>query len=210
MMTPELIEVQKAGETVPGFRTGIQAEELIKLSFGLKDDPVIVEIGTYLGRGSAYMAGARRLRGSGMVHTIDPFDSSGDQFSVPHYDKLLSEAGYAQGENFKCFIDNMARLGLQDWVTPYKGKQELVAATWTKPIDFLFLDGDQSPAGARSAYENWEPFLRPGGILAVGNSGPREYQDDHDGNFRVVQQEVTPDKYDDVHVVWLLTVARKR
>ena len=59
MMTPELIEVQKAGETVPGFRTGIQAEELIKLSFGLKDDPVIVEIGTYLGRGSAYMAGAR-------------------------------------------------------------------------------------------------------------------------------------------------------
>jgi predicted O-methyltransferase YrrM len=204
----ELLEVQKAGETVPGFRTGIQAEELIRLSYELEGDPVIMEIGAFLGRGAAYLAGARKLRGSGMVHTIDPFDNSGDPFSVPHYHRLLKEAGYTSG--LQCLNDNIARLGLQDWVKVHQGTQQAIAAEWKQPIDFLFLDGDQSPAGARSAYENWAPFLKKGGILAVGNSAPRQYDPDHDGNFRVVTEEVVPEKYDDIRLVFLLTVARKR
>ena len=208
-MIDELVEVQKAGETVPGFRTGIQAEELIQLSYNLEGDPVIVEIGSFLGRGAAYLAGARRLRNSGMVHTIDPFDNSGDPFSVPHYNRLLADAGYTPGANRQCFDDNIARLGLQNWVTAYQGRQDAIAATWTKPIDFLFLDGDQSPEGARSTYENWAPFLIKGGILAVGNSAEREYAPGHDGNFRLVQAEVVPENYCDIRLIWLLTVARK-
>jgi hypothetical protein len=43
---------------------------------------VIVEIGVYFGSASD-LAGARKIAGTGVVHCIDPFDASGDDFSAP-------------------------------------------------------------------------------------------------------------------------------
>ncbi len=44
---------------------------------------------------------------------------------------------------------------------------------WQDPIDLLVLDGDQSVAGAREAFEAWFPFLKPGGTIAVHNANFR-------------------------------------
>ena len=76
-------------EQIPGWTRGIEAEALAARAHALDDDACIVEIGSFLGSGSVLLAGARKLQGSGKVHCVDPFDGSGDDFSVPHYQAIL-------------------------------------------------------------------------------------------------------------------------
>ena len=77
----------------------------------------------------------------------------------------------------------------------------------TMPV--LALGGDQSPAGARAAYESWSPFLKRGGTIAIHNSSPREYDPTHDGNRRIVIEEIVPPMYTDIRLVVHTTFARR-
>ena len=106
------------------------------------------------------------------------------------------------------FDANIRRTGLSEFVTPHEGLAKDVAANWSTAIDMLFLDGDQSPHGAREAYESWAPFLKRDGIIWVHNSGPGEYEEGHDGNYRLSLEEIRPPKYSDVRVVSNSTFAR--
>ena len=203
----DLARIVALSELIPGWTRGEEARELARVSFSLADHPVIVEIGAFLGSGTVLLAGARRLRGTGEVHCVDPFDCSGDSFSVPYYQQIM--AGQGGGGLRRHFEENMVRAGLADWVEAHQGRAGDVAITWRLPIDLLFMDGDHSRVGARQAYESWAPFLRrPGGILALHNSnGPREEGPDHDGHYRVVMEEVLSPAYDRVRLVGTTTFA---
>ena len=202
-----LEEYLRISGKLPGWIRGEEALGLAMTSFSLPAHPIIVQIGTFFGSAAILIAGARRLNGTGKVHCVDPFDCSGDDFSVPHYRRLLIEAG--GGPLREHFERNIRCAGLEDWIEIHQGRAEEVARGWTAPIDMLTLGGDQSPAGARAAYENWHPFLKPGGIIAIHNSDPREYAATHDGNRRIVVEEIIPPAYTDIRLVVHTTFARR-
>ena len=194
-------------ERIPGWTRGSEAEALGQAALELPPDAEIVEIGSFLGCASVILAGASRIRGSGRLHCVDPFDASGDDFSVPHYAAiLLALAGRTQKEHFE---ENVSSAGLSDWIVIHQGRAAEVATAWRTPIDMLFLDGDQSPAGARLAYEGWAPWLKPGGIIALHNSANREYQAGHEGHRRLVVRELLTPRYRDVRSVGSTTFALK-
>jgi predicted O-methyltransferase YrrM len=204
----QLMHFVKLAESIPGWRHGEEAKSVARASFALGPDAVIVEIGVFLGRSTVLLAGARQLHESGMVHCVDPFDCSGDAFSVPHYQNILESVG--GGRLREHFETNIARAGLLDRVKVHEGSATDIAKTWTQPIDLLLLDGDQSPEGARRAYEAWEPFLMPGGTIVLGNSGQRDYAEGHDGNRQLALKEIVPSKYTEIQRVGDVTIARKR
>jgi predicted O-methyltransferase YrrM len=103
----------------------------------------------------------------------------------------------------------LAETELTDWVEVHAGTAAEIAATWTKPIDFLFLDADMSPKGARIIYEAWAPFVKPGGWIALHNSDEREYQPDHEGNHLIAVQEFVEPYYIGVETTHSLTFACK-
>ena len=84
-----------------------------------------------------------------------------------------------------------------------------IAAGWSDPIDMLFLDGDQSPEGARLAFEMWRGHLRVGGIIALHNSAHREYVPGHEGIHLLAVHAVQPPEYGDIRTVDTTTFARK-
>ena len=196
-----------ASASVPGWTTGEDARQVALASFALPDDPTIVETGVYMGRCTVLLAGARRLRGSGRVHCIDPFDCSGDAFSSPHYLEGLAATGMASLE--AAFRRNMSRFDLQPWIEIHRDTDVALAASWSEPIDLMLLDGDQSPAGARAAYEAWMPFLRAGGIIVLRNTRDRKYAEGHDGHRRLVMEEIHPPHYHDIRQVGATTFAIK-
>lgn len=200
-------EFVEASEAIPGWTSGDDAQEIALASFALGDNPVIVEIGVFLGRCTVLLAGPRRRLGSGLVHGIDPFDGSGDAFSLPHYRRILESLG--NGSQRDHFEANIADAGLGDWVKVHQGRGEDIAASWEQPIDLLLLDGDQSPEGARAAYEAWVKFLKPGGILVLRNTPARDYAEGHDGHRRLAMTEVVPGKYDEIRHLTDTTIARK-
>ena len=192
---------------LPGWYRAEEAQTLALTSHALPEGAVIVEIGSFLGSGTVLLAGPRKVRGSGRVHCVDPFDCSGDAFSVGVYQKLLTAVG--GGSLRHHFDENLERAGLATWVDVHQGRADAVAADWTLPIDLLVLDGDQSRGGARAAYESWLPFLKPGGIIAVHNTAPRVYAPDHDGNRQLALEEIRPPYFTDVRLIGATTFARR-
>jgi predicted O-methyltransferase YrrM len=174
---------------IPGWTWGDEAVALMRTAYALPADAVIVEVGSFLGKSTVMLAGARKLRGSGRVCCIDPFDGSGDGHSVPFYREIASQSSLSLRERFD---DNLQRAGLGGWVEVHQGTADRIAAAWTCGIDLLFLDGDQSVQGARRAYDAFVSFLKPGGTLALHNSAPRAYAPGHDGHRRLA--EVLPEK----------------
>jgi MMP 1-O-methyltransferase len=173
----------RLSERVAGWTRGPEAEALIRVAYDLPDHAIIVEIGSFLGSGSILLAGGRKLRRSGKVHCIDPFDASGDSVSVPEYTRILAD--HTSAPQIKAFRENLRRAGLANWVNVHQGQADQVAMSWGVPVDMIFMDGDQSPEGVTAAYESWAPWLKSDGILALHNSDPREYAPGHDGHFRL-------------------------
>lgn len=198
--------IAQAERITGGWTKGDEAIALASICRKLPTGAIVVEIGSFLGGSAVLLAGARMLCGDGRVHCVDPFDASGDAFSIPFYLKIVAEQPETLRERFD---ENIRRAGLTDWVRVHAGTAESIAVTWREPIDMLFLDGDQSPAGARSSYEHWAPFLKLGGILALHNSSDRRYDEGHDGYRRVAVEKVKPPLYEDVVCIGTTTFARK-
>ena len=203
----KLARYLEVSEQIPGWKRHGEAEALARTTQSMGNDAVIVEIGVFLGSASVFLAGARKIAGTGVVHCIDPFDGSGDDFSAPIYREILKDINCSPLEAFTQTIDS---LDLADFVRTHQGTAESVGEVWDTPIDLLFLDGDQSPDGARSAFEVWEPWLRSGGTLVIGNSSPREYELDHDGNFLLATERIIAPAYTDIRLIGSTTFARKR
>jgi len=89
----------------------------------------------------------------------------------------------------------LLRAGLSNWFTAHQGPAEKIGLAWNIPVDMVFMDGDQSPEGVRSAWEVWAPWLKSNGVLALHNSNSREYAPGHDGHFRLRQNLLTGSDY---------------
>ena len=194
-------------ETIPGWTQGGEAQELLRLSYSLLAGAVIVEIGSFLGASAILLAGPRRIRGSGLVHCVDPFDGTGDSFSVPHYQRILEEVG---GGSLRDHFDrNIHDAGLDPWIRIHEGRAAEVAHAWTTPIDLLYLDGDQSRKGVREAYDSWALFLKVSGIIAVHNSAPENHTAEHDGHRCIVEEEIKQPHFHNIRLVGSTTFAIK-
>src|ERR1700720_2124326 len=128
-LTEELDICLRLSEPIPGWTRGEEARELLRISHSLSADAVIVEIGSFFGAGAILLAGPRRIRGSGLVHCVDPFDGTGDIFSVPHYRRILAEFG--SGSLRDHFERNIHEAGLGPWVRLHQGRADEVARSWT-------------------------------------------------------------------------------
>jgi MMP 1-O-methyltransferase len=113
---------------VPGWREGEEAVAVYGASYSRPDDAVLVEVGSFLGRSTILLGGARKLRGSGKVYCVDPFDCSGDDFSVPFYEQILAEQG--GGSLREQFDRNIDRAGLTDWVQVLPRRAADAAMEW--------------------------------------------------------------------------------
>jgi MMP 1-O-methyltransferase len=206
-LAEELELCLRLSETIPGWTQGEEARELLRISHSLSAGAIIVEIGSFFGAGAILLAGPRRIRGSGLVHCVDPFDGTGDSFSVPHYQRILAEFG--SGSLRDHFERNIHEAGLGPWVRLHQGRADEVARSWTTPIDLLYLDGDQSQKGVREAYDSWAQFLKVGGIIAVHNSAPENHTAEHDGHRCIVEEEIKPPNYNKIRLVGSTTFATK-
>jgi len=187
-----------------GWTRGLEAPALARATRELTGVPVIVEIGCFLGCSTVLMAGARKLRGSGQVHSIDPFDGSGDAFSVPVYQSIAASLAKPLRDAFE---SNIRRAGLTDWVTVHQKDAADAAGQWQDWIDLLYLDGDISREGTIKTYTAWQKWLRPGGVLVVSSTQTTE--DHHNGPMHLVAEFIRPPAYQHIRHVEGITLAVK-
>lgn len=191
--------------TIQGWIRGPELIALIHASASLDPNPVIVEIGSFMGCSTVLLAGGRQLQGSGIVHCVDPFDASGDEFSTPIYHDIRHNNPMTLRQQFE---HNIKKAGLSDYVVVHQCLGHEAAQDWQQPIDLLFSDGEFSEEGARRIYESWLPHLKPGGILMLHNSTAESA--DHRGNTILARKHVRPPHFDAIQLFGSTTFARKR
>jgi len=150
---------------------------LAKLAAQVDPDLAIVELGSYRGKSTCYLAeGARRGRGA-KVYAFDPWDlPRGD---VPD---VYAER-YHTSENQQIINAQVTAMGLQDHVQATRALSHDAARLWEQPIGLLHVDGDHSYAGVRGDYCLWARYVVVGGYIAF-----HDYSKKHKGVVRVVRE----------------------
>ncbi|KKL12400.1 hypothetical protein LCGC14_2536140 [marine sediment metagenome] len=128
-----------------------EGEVLYKLA--MKSKEAIVEIGSWKGYSTIWLAKGSEVGNRLFVYTIDIFD--GD------INKLVT----GEGETYEVFLENIKKKGVNNIVVPMAMKSEDAEKDWIVPIGLLFIDGDHEDI--EKDYARWYPHLEVGGIIAL-------------------------------------------
>jgi Methyltransferase domain len=141
----------------------------------------IVEIGTFLGKATAWIASALKARQSDeTLVTMDPHESvkSWDEYydiqELQDQCRRIEKATGRRPEDmttYELFLDNMAALDLTSYVEPVRGWSTEVIKDWDQPIRMLFVDGSHTYEHVLRDLRLWEPWLCEGGILCMHDTG---------------------------------------
>lgn len=105
----------------------------------------IVEIGSWKGLSTIYLAAGSKAAARERVTAIDRFPYS----------------------TLTAFHRNLLLTGVSDWVDPIAADSRDVAMAWPGPaIRLLFIDGDHTYDGVCQDYAAWRDHIAPGGIIA--------------------------------------------
>ncbi len=131
----------------------------------------VLEIGSYCGKSTVYLAAAARTTGVTVFsvdhHRGNEENQPGQQYHDP---ELVDEKDRV--DTFGCFRATIERARLHDCVVALVGESPTVARSWSMPLGFLFIDGGHSHAAAHSDYESWAAKVIDGGSLAIHDVFP--------------------------------------
>lgn len=120
----------------------------------------IVELGSWVGLTTSYLATACKIRGSGRVYAVDTF--AGTKEDDAHYPSVERFGG----STLTAFREQIARAEMSAVVHEVISLTTAAAKSYRgNPIRVLLIDADHSYAGVRSDFEAWWPFVAPGGLI---------------------------------------------
>ena len=132
----------------------------------------LVEIGTYLGRSAILLAAAARRRGRKLV-TVDHHRGSEEhQAGWQYHDPGLVDPEVGLIDTLPGARLALARAGVEADVVLIVGRSPEVAALWSTPLGFVFVDGGHTDEAAQADYAGWAPHVAPGGLLAIHDVFP--------------------------------------
>ncbi|MDT4992307.1 MAG: 1-O-methyltransferase [Actinoplanes sp.] len=150
----------------PGFMPDDEGLALHDAALAAAGNGPLVEIGSYLGRSTLYLAAAARARG-GTVVTVDHHRGSEEhQPGWEYHDPELLDAD-GRLDTLPGFRRTVAAAGVEDVVVAVVGRAETVAGWWGQPAALVFLDGSHTDESAQRDYTCWAPHVAPGGTLAI-------------------------------------------
>jgi predicted O-methyltransferase YrrM len=169
-------EAERARERaahVEGWLSDAQGRALFDAAAAATGRGAIVEIGSWKGRSTTWLASGARLAGR-RVYAVDPHRQSRED---------------PEAATLDVFLANLARNGLADVVDPLIMTSEEAAARITAPVELLFIDGDHTYEAVRRDAELWLPRLIEGGTVMFHDTATAAYT----GPRRVVRQLVCRD-----------------
>lgn len=126
----------------------------------------LLEIGSYCGKSTLYLAGAAREHDS-IVFSVDHHRGSEEhQPGEEYHDPALTDAE-GNVDTLATFRRTIERAGLSETVVAIVASSEVAAKAWATPLALVFIDGGHSSEAASTDYRSWTPHLMPAGLLAI-------------------------------------------
>ncbi len=142
---------------------------LLNLAKQVVTGGVIVEIGSYIGASSCFLAEGAAERFA-YIYCVDTWQND----AMPE----------AKRDTFDEFNKNITHY--KEYITPMKGESVKVASSFSKEIDLLFIDADHSYEGCKEDIKAWLPKMKHNGTIIFHDYGWAE------GIQRAVQDLIRP------------------
>ncbi|MFZ6016098.1 MAG: class I SAM-dependent methyltransferase [Nitrospirota bacterium] len=177
----ELINLRKAFHNE---KMGTWPERVLLFNTGLKlpENACVVEIGSWVGVSTSYIACGMKCGKGGKLYAVDTFEGTTmDETKKDAWKKTVEKLG---GTSFERFKANVKRFNLESIVTPIKSISVEAAKAWDKGmIHFLYIDGDHVYEAVKQDYAIWSPYVKRDGII-----GFHDYDKRHPGVKRFVDE----------------------
>jgi len=168
-MKPEL---RQAAEAATGFMPPVEGLALYEAAGRYAGHGPVLEVGSYCGKSTIYLAAAAREAGQ-LVVTVDHHRGSEEhQPGWEYHDAELVDPAVGLMDTLPWFRSTLAATGLEQHVIAIVGRSSTVARLWHEPLGMLFIDGGHTDAAATADYEGWAPRISPGGGLAIHDVFP--------------------------------------
>ncbi|MHC4445339.1 MAG: class I SAM-dependent methyltransferase [Planctomycetota bacterium] len=151
-LTPDVL---RQIEKIPGCLNDEQGRLLYYLSAHSRPAGCVVEIGSFMGRSTLWLAHGVRFAGGGCVFAIDPHDGRERPDVHPEFD------------SFAEFQKNIRAGGVADLVKPIRERSQEVARNWDEPIRLLWVDGSHNYEDVLADLEGFARHVTVGGHVAL-------------------------------------------
>jgi len=166
---PELL---KAAEAATGFMPGAEGLALYGAAARYAGRGPVLEVGTYCGKSTIYLAAAARAAGQPVITVDHHHGSEENQPGWEYHDTTMVDPVTGRLDTLPHARATLARAGVEDHVIVVVGRSADVARVWRTPLGMLFIDGGHTDVAATTDYESWAPWIAPGGLLAIHDVFP--------------------------------------
>lgn len=183
-----LAEMTNRFSSIPGMIPLRRCIHLYLLAFGNGVRGDVIEIGSWQGKSTAFLAQACADTQNGRVHAIDTFAGN-----PGHEDNYTVDGSLATLED--SFRSNMKRAGVADHVQVHAGASQDVIEQVRAATDgarLLFIDGEHTYEAVARDLELYADLVLPGGIIVFDDYAPN-----FEGDVRAVREHIAahPGRY---------------
>jgi MMP 1-O-methyltransferase len=162
----------RAAESAPGFMPAAEGQALYEAAAAYSRRGPVLEIGSYCGKSTIYLAAAARTAGQ-LVVTVDHHRGSEEhQPGWEYHDPGLVDPRTGRLDTLPTLRATLAAAGLEDHVVVVVGRSADVARLWRMALGMVFIDGGHTEQAAMTDYQGWAPWVAPGGVLAIHDVFP--------------------------------------
>ncbi len=159
-------------ESVKGFLEPDEGEALHRYAVKASQLAPCLEIGSYCGKSTVYLATACQANRS-VLYALDHHRGSEEhQPGEEYHDPDLYDADVGVVDSFREFRKTISAANLQDTVIPIVATSSVASRHWVTPLGMVFIDGGHSLESALEDYRSWAAHLVKNGILAIHDIFP--------------------------------------
>ena len=171
-MLPNPVELPLDIDSIKGFLDKGEGEVLYRYALEAAAMGPVLEVGSYCGKSSVYLASACKQKQS-LLFAVDHHRGSEEhQPGEGYHDPELYDLRFAKMDSFPQFRHTLARAELEEVVVPIVAPSAVAARFWSTPLSMVFIDGGHSMEAALTDYRCWAPHVMRGGLLAIHDVFP--------------------------------------
>ncbi len=197
----------QAAEAATGFMPPAEGLALYETALAAGSG-VVLEVGTYCGKSTLYLAAAARETASTVVTVDHHRGSEENQAGWEYHDTTLVDPATGRLDTLPHLRRSLEAAAVEDVVVAVVGRSEQVGRIWSTPAAMLFLDGGHSEEQAQADYEAWWRHVAPGGLLAIHDVFP-DPADGGQAPFHVLERAVREGSFTETRTVGSLRVLRR-
>ncbi len=160
-------EFARAADAARGFMPAPEGLALHETAARYARVGPILEIGTYCGKSTIYLAAAAQAAGQFVITVDHHRGSEENQPGWEYHDPELVDPRTGRIDTLPHFRSALAASGLEDSVIAIVGRSADAARLWRTGLGMLFIDGGHTDAAAVADYQGWAPHLARAGALAI-------------------------------------------